>query len=123
MMNIFWDTKGVLLTDYLAHGSTINGPYYASLIKKLCSAILEKRRGKVSHGVLLLHDNPPGHKSNVAQAAIRQTSVSELNHPAYSPDIAPTDYHMFSHLRKERGRLCPQIGPNRAFLLRTVIVM
>ena len=100
MMSIFWDTKGVPLTDYLAHGSTINGPYYALLIERLRSAILEKRRGKVSHGVLLLHDNAPVHKSNVAQATIRQTSFTELNHTAYSPDIAPTDYHMFSHLKK-----------------------
>ncbi len=24
----------------------------------------------------------------------------ELNHPAYSPDIAPTDYYVFSNLKK-----------------------
>ena len=51
-------------------------------------------------GVLLLHDNAPVHKSNVVQATIRQAGFAELNHPAYSPDIAPTDYHMFSHLKK-----------------------
>ena len=50
--------------------------------------------------VFLQCGNAPVHKSNVAQAAIRQTSFTELNHPAYSPDIAPTDYHMFSHLKK-----------------------
>src|SRR5262249_48855929 len=49
MMTIFWDRDGIVLTDYLAHGSTIDGPYYASLIERLCFAILEKRRGKVSH--------------------------------------------------------------------------
>ena len=100
MMTIFWDRDGVLLTDYLTQGNTINGLYYASLIERLRSAILEKRRGKVSRGVLLLHDNAPVHKSNVVQAAIRQAGFAELNHPAYSPDIAPTDYHMFSHLKK-----------------------
>jgi [histone H3]-lysine36 N-dimethyltransferase SETMAR len=47
-----------------------------------------------------LHDNAPVHKSNIVQAAIRQVGFVELNHPAYSPDIAPTDYHMFSHLKK-----------------------
>jgi histone-lysine N-methyltransferase SETMAR len=100
MMTVFWDEDGILLTDYLARGSTITGPYYASLIKRLRSTILEKRRGKVSHGVLLLHDNAPVHKSNIVQAAIRQAGFVELNHPAYSPDIAPTDYHLFSHLKK-----------------------
>ena len=100
MMTIFWDSDGVLLTDYLTQGNTINGQYYASLIERLRSVILEKRRGKVSKGVLLLHDNASVHKSKVAQAAIHQAGFAELNHPAYSPDIAPTDYHMFSHLKK-----------------------
>ena len=49
---------------------------------------------------MLLHDNAPVHKSNIVQATIRQAGFAELNYPAYSPDIAPTDYHMFSHLKK-----------------------
>ncbi len=100
MMIIFWDKDGVLLIDYLPRGTTINGPYYASIIERLRSAILEKRRGKVRHGVLLLHDNAPVHKCNIVQAAIRHAGFVELNHPAYSPDIAPSDYHLFSNLKK-----------------------
>ncbi|CAF3250088.1 unnamed protein product [Rotaria socialis] len=50
MMIIFWDKYGILLIDYLPHGTTVNGSYYASTIERLRSAILEKRRGKVSRG-------------------------------------------------------------------------
>ena len=100
MMTIFWDTDGVLLADYLIQGNTINCQYYASLIERLRSAILEKRLGKVSRGVLLFRENALVHKSNVVQAAIRQMSFAELNHPAYSPDIVLTYYHIFSHLKK-----------------------
>ena len=100
MMTIFWDNEGILLMDYLSHGDTISGQYYASLIDRLRSAVLEKRRGKFSRGVLLLHDNAPVHKSNIAQAAIRRVGFTELNHPAYSPDIAPSDYYLFSNLKK-----------------------
>jgi hypothetical protein len=66
--------------------------YYVSLIERLHDAILEKRRGKINNGVLLLHDN--------VQATICQTGLVELNHSAYSPDIAPSDYHMFLHMKK-----------------------
>ena len=100
MMTIFWDKDGILLTDYLARGSTINGPYYASLIERLRSVILEKRPAKVSCGVLLLHDNAPVHKCNTVQAAIRKAGFVELNHCAHSPNIASTDYQLFSHLKK-----------------------
>jgi histone-lysine N-methyltransferase SETMAR len=95
MMIIFWDKDGVLLTDHLPRRTTINGPYYASIIERLRSAILEKRRGKVRHGVMLLHDNASVQKSNIVQAAF-----VELNYPAYSPDISPCDYHLFSNLKK-----------------------
>ncbi len=105
MMVIFWDKDGVLLTEYLQRGTTINGPYYASIIERLRSVILEKRRGKVNLGVLFLHDNASVHKSNIVQAAIRQAGFVELNHPAHSPDIAASYYHLFSNLKKFlRGR-------------------
>ncbi len=71
MRMIFWNKDGVLLTEYLQRGTMINGPYYASIIERLRSVILEKRRGKVNRGVLLLHDSAPVHKSNIVQAAIR----------------------------------------------------
>ena len=100
MMMIFWDKDGVLLTEYLPRGITINGPCYASIIERLLSVIVEKGHGKVSHGVLLLHDNIPIHKCNIVQAAIRQVAFIELNHWAYSLDIAPTNYHSLSNLKK-----------------------
>ena len=101
MMMIFWDKEGVLLTEYLPRGTMINDPYYASIIEQLRFVIVEKWRGKVSRGVLLLlHDNAPIDKCKIVQATVRQTGFIELNHCAYSLDIAPSDYHLFSNLKK-----------------------
>ena len=50
-------------------------------------------------GVLLLYDKAHVHKSNITQAAIQYTGLTELNYPAYSPDIAPSDYYLFSNLK------------------------
>ena len=99
-MIIFWDKDDVLLTEYLSRRTTINGPYYASIIERLRSVIVEKGRSKVSRGMLLVHDNTPIHKCSIVQAAVRQAGFIELNHSAYSPDIAPSDYHLFSQLKK-----------------------
>ena len=100
MMVIFWDKYGILLTEYLPRETTTIGHYYASVIEELRCAILEKRGGKVSGGVLLLHDNAPVHKCNTVQAAFRRAGFVELNHPAYSPDIAPFGYYLLSNLKK-----------------------
>ena len=81
MMVIFWDKYGILPTEYLPGGTTIGGLYYASIIERLRCAILKKRRGKVSDGVLLIHDNAPVHKCSIVQAGIRKAGFVELNHP------------------------------------------
>ena len=98
-MTIFWDCQGVLLVDFLPYGTTINGPHYSLLRHRLRSSILEKRFGKLRHGVLLLHDNASIHKANITQIAIQYTRFVELNHSAYSPDIASKGYYLFSKLK------------------------
>ena len=50
---------------------------------------------ELSAGVLLLHDNVPVHMSANSQAAIRHCGFQQLNHPPYSPHLAPSDYFLF----------------------------
>jgi [histone H3]-lysine36 N-dimethyltransferase SETMAR len=105
MLSLFWDASRPLLADFLSPKTTINGDYYAMLLSKLRDAIKEKRRGKLKKGVLLLHDNAPPHKARVAQGALRQCKFEELQHPPYSPDLAPSDFHVFRQLKSDfKGR-------------------
>ena len=45
------------------------------------------------------HDNAPVHKSLVSQQAICDCGSVQLNHPAYSPDLTPSDYYLFRNLK------------------------
>jgi histone-lysine N-methyltransferase SETMAR len=49
--------------------------------------------------VLLHHDNARPHTSLHTREAITNLQWTVLPHPPYSPDLAPTDYHLFSLLR------------------------
>ena len=60
MATVFWDSEGIVLTDYLEHGTTITGTYYADLIRKCPAA--EKRRGKLRRGVPCHHQLIRHHK-------------------------------------------------------------
>ena len=62
------------------------------LREQLPYAILEKHGGKTSDRVVLLHANASVHKCNIVQTSIRKGGFVKLNDPAYSPDIAPSDY-------------------------------
>ena len=105
MATVFWDTDGVIHIDYLPRGTTMNGQYYADLLVRLRESIKEKRRGKIRRGVLLQQDNAPVHSSKVAMQSVRDCGFELLPHPPYSPDLAPTDFFLFSKLKKElRGQ-------------------
>jgi len=59
LASIFWNQDGILLIDYLPKGQTINADYYSYLLVQLKDILKEKRRGKVTKGVLFFHDNAP----------------------------------------------------------------
>jgi histone-lysine N-methyltransferase SETMAR len=106
MATVFWDSEGILLIDYLPRKTTMNGNYYAEVLGKLEKAIKEKRKEKFKNGILLLHDNAPVHKAGVVQDALKKLKFQELNHPPYSPDLAPCDYFLFRKLKKKfRGQI------------------
>ena len=49
--------------------------------------------------VLLLIDNAKPHKNKTVDETILDLGWEILPHPPYSPDLAPTDYHLFYHLQ------------------------
>jgi len=98
----FWDQDGILFTDYLPKGQIINAEYYSSLLVQLKVILKEKRRGKVTKWVLFLHDNAPAHRALATQKKLAYLGFQCLDHPPYSPDMAPSDYHLFPGLKKKQ---------------------
>jgi len=96
----FWDQDGILLIDYFPKGQTINAEYYSSLLVQLKDILKEKRRGKISKVVLSLNDNTPAHWALATQKKLGYLGFRCLDHPPYSPDLAPSDYHLFPGLKK-----------------------
>ena len=65
----------------------------------------EKRSGKLTKGVLFLHDNAPAHRALVTQKKLAYLGYQCLYHPPYSPDLAPSDCPLFPGLKKQlKGR-------------------
>ena len=100
MASVFWNAKGIVFIDYLQKGKTINREYYAKLLRELRQAIKSKRPGKLTKGVLLHQDNAPAHKSLVAMSTVHDCGFELIDHPPYSPDLAPSDYFLFPNLKK-----------------------
>ena len=68
---------------------------------QLKDILKEKRRGKVTKGVLFLHDNASAHRTLATQKKLAYLGVQCLDHPPYSPDLTPSDFHLFPGLKKQ----------------------
>ena len=52
-----------------------------------------------------MHDNAPAHRVLATQKKLAYLGLQCVDHPSYSPNLAPSDYHLFSGLKKQlKGR-------------------
>jgi len=52
----------------------------------------------LTRGVVLLHDDARRHTPARTNALIKLFSWEIFDHPPYSPDLAPSDYHLFTKM-------------------------
>jgi histone-lysine N-methyltransferase SETMAR len=94
MMSVWWDVEGVVHYELLPRNQTITADLYCQQLRRLNAAIQQKRPNRQG-GVILQHDNARPHTANLTQAALEELHWEVLPHPPYSPDLAPSDYHLF----------------------------
>ncbi|GBM01421.1 hypothetical protein AVEN_236236-1 [Araneus ventricosus] len=61
-----------------------------------------KKRGKNCAGIVLLHDNAGPRAALLTQQLPEwfRWSWEVFDYPAYSPDLALSDYHLFQHMKR-----------------------
>jgi hypothetical protein len=75
------------------------------LQRGLKPAIRSKRIGKLSVGILLLHNNAHPHTLACTLETLWKLKWEVMEHPAHSPDFVPSDFHLFGQLKEVlRGR-------------------
>ena len=71
MATVFWDRQGVFLLDFMPRNTTINADAYCATLR-LRKAIQNRRRGKLSHGIVLIHDNARPHTARQTQTLLHE---------------------------------------------------
>jgi transposase len=97
MFRIWWDMEGTIHNKLLEKNLTVTAKRYCRKLRRLKESIQQKRLGR-RHGVILQHDNARPHTANKTKAGIHELDWEILPCPPYSPDLAPTDYHLFRSL-------------------------
>ena len=100
MLCIWWDWKGVLYYELLPENQTINSNKYCSQLDQLKAELDEKRPELVNRKRIIFHqDNAKPHVSLMTRQKLLQLGWEVLIHPPYSPDIAPSVFHLFRSLQ------------------------
>ena len=82
--------------------STVTAFSYRHQLIKL-KAKLDRKRPR--RGQLYFHHDNASHVATPVKETIKQSSWNLLPHPPYSPDLAPSDYHLFRSLNNDlRGK-------------------
>ncbi|CAK9802842.1 Histone-lysine N-methyltransferase SETMAR [Anthophora quadrimaculata] len=100
MLSIWWDYKGVVYFELLPNNQTINSDVYCQELMKLEETIKEKRPELANRkGIVFHHDNARPHTSLATRTKLLELGWEVMSHPPYSPDLAPSDYHLFRSLQ------------------------
>ncbi|GFW92027.1 mariner Mos1 transposase [Trichonephila clavipes] len=100
MLCIFWDQEGPIYYELLKPGETINTVRYKQQLLNLNDVVLEKSEQykKWQLKVIFLDENAPIHHAKPTKDIVKALGREPLAHAAYSPDLAPSDYHLFGSL-------------------------
>lgn len=108
MLCIWWDQLGVVYYELLKPNETITSEVYKHQIEQLSQELQVKRPDyKGRHDkVILLHDNARPHTGKVVKDTLENLNWEILPHPPYSPDIAPSDFHLFRSMTHALSDQC-----------------
>ena len=90
---------GMMFFDWLhaSEETTINAEAYCLTLRKLCRVI--KKIGLMTKEIVL-HDNARPLTAGQTCNLLYSFGLDFLDHLQYTPDLVPSDYHQFLHLKQ-----------------------
>jgi histone-lysine N-methyltransferase SETMAR len=100
MLCVWWNYEGPVHWELVPDGRAIDGNLYADQLQRVLDALSTRYPALLNRGrAILQHDNAPAHTSRRVKQKIQELQgIEVIPHPAYSPDLAPSDYHLFRSL-------------------------
>lgn len=100
MLCVWWDWQGIVYYEFLPYNQTLGFNKYCSQLDRLKAAIDEKRPELNNRKVVFHQDNYARlYVSLQCRKKLVQLGWDLLPHPPYSPDLAPSNFHLFRSLQ------------------------
>ena len=116
MLCIWWNSEGMLYYELHPRGVAITADIYCQQLRYLADAIQENRPTMLNE-VTLLHDSARPHSTNLTKNTIQEWGWKVIMHPPCSPDLEPSDFHIFRSLSNNlKGTSFPDENVLRTWL-------
>ena len=103
MLLTFLYIRWIVRYEFVPTGQTVNQVYYLEVLEMLREKVRQKRpKIFANDSCILHHDNAPAHTALSVREFLATKQITVLEHPAYSPDLAPSD--LFS-LPEDKGNI------------------
>ncbi|CAK9833045.1 Histone-lysine N-methyltransferase SETMAR [Anthophora retusa] len=100
LLCVWWDIREIIHFELLKQNQAVTAEIYSQQLERLQAALVKKRPSLVNRkGVLFHHDNARPHTARITVEKIKNFNWELLPHPPYSPDLAPSDYHLFRSMQ------------------------
>lgn len=101
LVTVFWDYHGVLYVHFFSQENILYIGHYRILFRQLKQAIHERRPKLQDREVIFLYDSIKTHINNRMQELLQQHKWKFIQHPPHSPDLSPSDFHLFGPMKKQ----------------------
>jgi len=99
MLVCFFDHKGIVLYEFIAQGQTVNQQCYLEVLTRLRESVRRKRPGLWPDKWILHHDSARAHDALRVREFLAKNSITKMDHPPYSLDLALCDFWHFPKLK------------------------
>jgi histone-lysine N-methyltransferase SETMAR len=93
MLSVWWGVRGIIHWELLPTGCAITADLYCQQLDRVAAKLQEKQ-----DKIYLLQDNVKPHVAKSTREKLLKLGWVTVPHSPYSPDLAPTDYHLFCYL-------------------------
>ena len=114
MFSIMFKTTGALHVQCAKSGETITGDYYIRYcLSPTVREINEQRPISGTTNMKILHDNARPHVTQGVRTYLDRKGIVIIDHPPYSPDLAPSDFWLFDTIKRQLTSVVENIPKNK----------
>jgi histone-lysine N-methyltransferase SETMAR len=99
MLVVFWGVDETPILQFLEKGQNMNAKLFQQIVIK---PLAELASNLPKEEKMIIHwDNASSHRASSSRDMVKESKLTLLPQPPYSPDVSPSDFFLFGYLKSQ----------------------